>query len=344
MNNTERAAKLKMLAQDGLSSGSDEQYRQILEIAEEMLSAGDENPIPHDSVYLAILHKLSQEYFRVFYVDIRTDTYLEYNPYDPGVTFDTEYEKEDFFLQGSKDVFTTLYHEDIESFYSGFRKDKIIRDINDHGEFSLIYRVKHQGGYFFANMKGTRIEGDHDHILVGVKNIDADVKREKEYLINLARAKDEANRDGLTGIRNRHAYLEYVAELSRQIEHGEVTSYAIVVFDVNGLKAINDTLGHQAGDRYIQEACRIICQVFKRSPVFRIGGDEFVTVAKGDDYVNIEHLVDQIELMNSRNGAHGGIVIAAGMAKATGVADIRTVFEQADARMYEDKKRLKKNR
>ena len=241
----------------------------------------------------------------------------------------------------SRKAFDTLVEADKDTFFADFSKEKILRSIDETGEFSILYRVRHQDSWFFANMRGTRIEGDHDHIIVGVKNIDEDVRREKEYLINLAQARDEANRDGLTGIRNRHAYLEFVTELAEQLASGDTVDYAIVVFDVNGLKMINDTLGHQAGDRYIREACRIICDIFKRSPVFRIGGDEFVVVARGDDYANLDHMLDQVELLNRRNGAVGGIVIAAGMARANGEKDIRTVFELADARMYENKKRLK---
>lgn len=106
-------------------------------------------------------------------------------------------------------------------------------------------------------------------------------------------------------------------------------------------RQVRKELGHAAGDRYIKEASRIICDIFKRSPVFRIGGDEFVTVVKGSDYVNLDHLLDQVELKNIQNGTHGGIVIAAGMARSEGCKDIRAVFEKADANMYENKKRLK---
>jgi diguanylate cyclase (GGDEF)-like protein len=110
---------------------------------------------------------------------------------------------------------------------------------------------------------------------------------------------------------------------------------------VNGLKQVNDTLGHQAGDRFIKEACKIICDIFKRSPVFRIGGDEFVVIAKGDDYMNMDHLLDQVELMNRRNEPHGGIVIAAGMARSEGSKDIQSIVKRADEKMYENKKWLK---
>ena len=336
------ALQLKALAKK-VSSGStnDEICRQLLEIADEMAHTSETETTPHEMIYQTIIRKLAQEYFRIFYVDIRDDTYLSYDPFDASASFDLDHEETDFFLQSSQSMFDTLYKDDVESFFSAFKKDKIIQSIDDHGEFSLIYRVRHQGGFFFANMKGTRLEDDKNHIVVGVKNIDADVKREKEYLINLAQARDEANRDGLTGIRNRHAYLEYVAEFERQIESGEIIEYALIVFDLNGLKAINDTLGHHAGDRYIKEGCSIICNIFKRSPVFRIGGDEFVAIAKGEDYINLDHLIDQVAYSNMQNAAHGGIVIAAGMARANKHEEIQKVFERADAQMYENKKMLK---
>lgn len=344
MNQFQRALKLKELALEGLSAGEDERYRQILEIAEDMLDIRKLSEADgHDAIYASIIHKLAQEYFRIFYVDIRTGDFLTYDPYSEDPTLDTEHVDRDFFMESkeSRKAFDTLVEADKDTFFADFSKEKILRSIDETGEFSILYRVRHQDSWFFANMRGTRIEGDHDHIIVGVKNIDEDVRREKEYLINLAQARDEANRDGLTGIRNRHAYLEFVTELAEQLASGDTVDYAIVVFDVNGLKMINDTLGHQAGDRYIREACRIICDIFKRSPVFRIGGDEFVVVARGDDYANLDHMLDQVELLNRRNGAVGGIVIAAGMARANGEKDIRTVFELADARMYENKKRLK---
>lgn len=333
--NNRLAEKLRNLACQSMSD--DERCRKILALAEEMVEPVNES---RDNLYLTIIHKIAQEYFRIFYVDIRTDRFLSYDPFDPNDTFE---EMEDFFLQDTDNDFTTLYYEDVESYREAFKKERILQDINDHGEFSLIYRVEHQNGYFFVNMKGYKLEDDPDHIIVGVKNIDADVRREKEYLINLEQARDEANRDALTGIRNRHAYLEYVAKLEQQIEQGEVTDYAIIVFDINGLKKINDTLGHQAGDRYIKEGCSIICGIFKRSPVFRVGGDEFVVIAKGDDYVRLDHLLDQVEYSNRCNAAHGGIVIAVGRASAKKNENIKNVFERADAEMYENKKRLKNN-
>ena len=343
------ALELRELAQEGLFEGGDARYKRILVIADRMKAYAavvkpreeerEGSVIPHENtivktredlsnLYMEITHKLAQEYFRIFYVDIRTDRYLEYDPYLADAAFDADREESDFFMKSTDAVFDSLYHEDVNSFVSGFPKENVIQSIEDHGEFSLIYRVLHQGSPFFVNMKGTKLSDDPHHIIVGVKNIDADVKREKDYLIKLAQAKDEANRDEFTGIRNKHAYAEYIAVTEKQIECGELTTFAMIVFDVNGLKAVNDVLGHQAGDRFIREACGIICNIFKHSPVFRIGGDEFVAFLKGTDYVNIDFLMEQFNSGNRKNAASGGIVIAAGVAKYNGNESIRDVSER----------------
>ena len=57
--------------------------------------------------------------------------------------------------------------------------------------------------------------------------------------------------------------------------------FAITILDVNDLKKVNDNEGHKAGDQFIRDACRIICTTFKRSPVFRVGGDEFAVLSQG---------------------------------------------------------------
>ena len=61
-----------------------------------------------------------------------------------------------------------------------------------------------------------------------------------------------------TGVKNKHAYLEMEALLDRQITNHRQTPFAIVIFDVNDLKKINDSSGHQAGDQYLCDASKII--------------------------------------------------------------------------------------
>ena len=110
------------------------------------------------------------------------------------------------------------------------------------------------------------------------------------------------------------------------------------------LSVINDTLGHEAGDKCICEACNIICRVFKRSPVYRVGGDEFVVISQDEDYEHTEELVDVIAGHNEEARINGGIMIACGMAKFEDDADVVSVFNRADKQMYENKKFLKEKK
>ena len=130
--------------------------------------------------------------------------------------------------------------------------------------------------------------------------------------------------------------------MNRQIREGQSVEFAIVLLDLNDLKKINDTEGHQAGDQYLCNACKIICQTFKRSPVYRIGGDEFAVIAKGADYKRIDELTAAVQAHNERSIREGGIVIACGTASFTAKDDsMAAVFERADAAMYENKHILK---
>lgn len=168
-------------------------------------------------------------------------------------------------------------------------------------------------------------------------------KREKENDEALGAAQNMAYRDQLTGVKSKHAYAEKEESMNLRIKQKLVAEFAVVVCDVNGLKQINDTLGHKAGDEYIKTACMMVCKLFKHSPVFRIGGDEFVVVMEGEDYANRLHLMAELESMVENNNKVGGVVVAAGLSDYDSSVDIsfRQVFDRADAIMYSRKKELK---
>ena len=151
----------------------------------------------------------------------------------------------------------------------------------------------------------------------------------------------EAKCDALTGVKNKYAYLDFEEELNRVIEDELPTEFAVVVLDVNNLKKVNDTMGHPAGDQYLKDACAIICETFKRSPVFRVGGDEFVVVSQGADYDSIEELTEKITEHNLNAVNNGGVVIACGMSKYNNDSSVSAVFERADVSMYNNKSALK---
>lgn len=109
-----------------------------------------------------------------------------------------------------------------------------------------------------------------------------------------------ATKDMLTKLYNRNAYDEWI-KVNRRPKKAK-----IVVFDLNNLKQCNDTMGHAAGDAYIQNAAGIILHVFGNcGNCYRIGGDEFCVVIYGNDPSDMEELFRQMKQeqdeFNSKN-------------------------------------------
>ena len=153
--------------------------------------------------------------------------------------------------------------------------------------------------------------------------------------------------DSLTGVRNKMAYDNYIAELKSRIENGEIKSYGIAILDTNNLKEINDTYGHENGNAYLVNSCKLICQIFAHSPVFRIGGDEFLVILLDEDLDNhhdlLKQLKESMDLTKKASFPWKQISIACGLAiasyaKATTIAD---TFNKADSDMYKNKRAIK---
>ena len=159
----------------------------------------------------------------------------------------------------------------------------------------------------------------------------------------LGSARHMAYTDSLTGVKNKHAYIEAEQLVNKQIADGALTEFCVVVFDLNGLKVINDTKGHDAGDKYIRSACSMICSQFKHSPVYRIGGDEFVAFLEGEDYLKREVLLMDFNHRIEENQKLGRVVVSCGfdIFDSQKSDTFISVFERADKKMYDRKRALK---
>lgn len=151
-----------------------------------------------------------------------------------------------------------------------------------------------------------------------------------------------ANTDSLTGVRNKHAYSENEAAINQKIQAGELEKLAVIVGDINGLKYVNDTFGHAAGDQLIKDACALVCEYFTHGAVYRIGGDEFVIVLQGKGFDTMDDVIRALNRKVEENIKHNAVVISLGYS-VLGPDDqlLRDVFERADQMMYERKKELK---
>ena len=159
----------------------------------------------------------------------------------------------------------------------------------------------------------------------------------------LGSARLMAYTDPLTGVKNKYAYIEAEKLIDSQIQNASINEFGIIVFDLNGLKIINDTKGHEAGDCYIKAASSLICAQFKHSPVYRIGGDEFVALLEGEDYKNHKSLIADFEHHIEENLMQDRVVVSCGFASFNPNTHdtFLSVFERADRKMYERKSKLK---
>ena len=155
--------------------------------------------------------------------------------------------------------------------------------------------------------------------------------------------------DTLTNVKNRAAYATKEGELNSIIKSGTHMNFGIGVFDINNLKKINDSLGHEAGDAYIVNCCQLLCKTFRNSPVYRIGGDEFAVLLQEEDFKNRDELFlkmrDRMKEIASQDPApEERVSIAGGLAVFENGNDLKVadVFTRADAAMYDDKVEIKK--
>ena len=143
-------------------------------------------------------------------------------------------------------------------------------------------------------------------------------------------AEKQGSTDALTGLGNRTALSLHLNSLS----HAE--SIGIVYADLNGLKEENDRHGHNAGDELLKKAARMMAETFGNENVFRIGGDEFLTVSAGLEEKAFHQKLADLEKLEQKES----VVIASGSVfEDPWHTDFEVLMRIADSRMYTMKKR-----
>lgn len=156
--------------------------------------------------------------------------------------------------------------------------------------------------------------------------------------------------DALTSVKNKGAFTNAVETLQKQLDEENADSFGIGMFDCDDLKAVNDQFGHDKGDIYLKTACRLICNVFHHSPVFRIGGDEFAVILRNADYENREELIRSFhesaeKISTSAKNKWEQVSVAMGIAEYDPQTDrlVIDTVRRADRLMYADKRARKQD-
>ena len=450
----------------------------------EQTKAAYQEVLSTSTVYENIIDALTVDFFDLYYVDVETGEYVEYGSWTEEGHRETERRGDDFFAEAKVNAKRVIYEEDLERFTAALDKERLLGEIRKHGSFNLYYRLLIDGAPTYVRMKAARVNADDKHVIIGVSNVDtqvrdrlaaeraaeerksylrlsalngnlivlyfvdpesgeytefsssrefdelgiakqgadffqstydnshrtvhpedqalfhaqvtkenvlatierdgvfvmdyrlmsgdlpsyvrlkaamidengkqllivglldedAQIRQEQEYARKLSVARTMAVIDSLTGVKNKHAYVQWEERIDAEIEKGTQEPFAVVVCDINNMKAVNDLYGHKEGDACIQKACAKICGIFSHSPVFRVGGDEFAVLVTGEDYERRNGLMEQINaLPTDRSKIRIGETVSAGMAEYKDAQhySLLSVFEEADKAMYERKQFLK---
>ena len=138
--------------------------------------------------------------------------------------------------------------------------------------------------------------------------------------------------DFLTGLYNRNRLNSYMNEIAESHD----TPTGLIFLDINGLKKVNDRDGHVAGDNLIRRAANTLIGVFPENDIFRVGGDEFVTILRDITEENIKEYIEKLHKRARKND----VSFAVGYAMTNNSKDIERILREADANMYEDKRKF----
>ena len=146
----------------------------------------------------------------------------------------------------------------------------------------------------------------------------------------------QSTHDSMTGIYNRNFFETELTRLDLSREF----PISIVITDIDGLKIVNDTLGHAAGDKRLQQAADVLRSIFRAEDILaRIGGDEFAIILPKTDSVTVQHIVSRIKTrLVEHNAMHSDLPLQLSLGAATtDSSGLTEAFKIADQNMYADK-------
>lgn len=287
---------------------------------------------------------LTKHYDSVYYVDIESGRYTEIVAMQEFEAMKIPKQGENFFADSRKNAQKCIHPGDLELVNQIYDKALMLNRLSNNGTYSMVYRLI-VGGKIIHMRHSAYLCDDKKYILCCLENIEEEFRQKEEQEKNLESAERMARLDDLTGVRNKKAFKEYVETIDEKIKSGTNDfAFGVIMCDMNDLKHLNDTRGHNFGDEAIQRTSRMICNAFIHSPVFRVGGDEFVVVISGRDYERRDYLLKKLREETITNGrTRTGPVVATGLAVYEPGTDdsFSKVFERADHFMYENKNDLK---
>ena len=165
----------------------------------------------------------------------------------------------------------------------------------------------------------------------------------RELRLYIIEVRSRAYIDNMTGVGNRAAYADTVKQCEEKIAGG-CADFAVAIMDINGLKNVNDNLGHEKGDIIIRDTAKLLMRSFGENDVYRLGGDEFIVIISGITATEMQEAFDDLDAQILHfNTEEKDYEMVISVSKGFSVYDpendtgYKSVFKRADEAMYEDK-------
>ena len=205
--------------------------------------------------------------------------------------------------------------------------------------YQVVHRMLHKdGSHSWVSDRGRIVEYAEDGSPLRIMGTHIDITNEKRYELELSRL---ASQDPLTGLLNRNALQDEFEQLCEPAQSGP---WSLVFIDLDNFKAVNDHLGHKAGDSVLMVVSQWLARCApEHSVVARLGGDEFVLLCPAQDEAALNQCTDQLLTLVSQpirleNGA-AQIGFSIGICEfSAGQYSFDQLYELADRAMYAVKK------
>ena len=301
------------------------------------------NLIKENLTYANIALALSRNYFSIYYVNTVTDRYEQYNLDEKTQKLEKIDEGDDFFSDSMDNSKKYIYKEDLDKFQYAINKENLINELTKGNALNLTYRQLINGIPTYVSLKAINLFNDINHIVLAVCNIDEQKRKENEFNQRFEQERVFARTDALTETYNRNYFIEVEDDVNSKIKNKTIKEFSVIVCDINDLKTVNDTYGHNVGDQFIKDAASMLKDAFKESLLFRVGGDEFVIIASGNDYKHRVLNLTKLQKANATNKTNKKVIVACGMSDFDLSTDetLDDILKRADFLMYENKKKLK---
>ena len=226
--------------------------------------------------YEKVAQALAGDYIGIYIVDPDTEKFVEYSATEEYDKLGVEKSGENFFSLSRKNMERLIFSEDRERFMGTFCKEKVMSILERDGSFTMKYRLLAGKTPFWVSMKATLLQDeDRRHLIIGLNNIDAQMKRELEYRQHVAEARTKARNDFLANMSHdirtpMNAIVGYTNIARDHIDEPETVTNALEKIGSSShflLSLINDILDIskiESGKMQINRAPCDLRDIFRR--------------------------------------------------------------------------------